>query len=154
MVGKNLKTILEAAIKIEEQSYALYRMAQGKVKYASSKKFLEELAQEEVKHKEKLMATMENKKKLAELGLQKNKIQDLKIVDVMKDTPISEDVDYQRILVYAAKREKATYDYYKSLALGLEGTEVGGLFSRLAQEELSHKNKLEREYDEYILKEN
>ena len=48
MVGKNLKTILEAAIKIEEQSYMLYRMAQGKVKYASSKKFLEELAQEEV----------------------------------------------------------------------------------------------------------
>ncbi len=154
MVGKNLKTILEAAIKIEEQSYMLYRMAQGKVKYASSKKFLEELAQEEVKHKEKLMAILENKKKLSELGLLVNKIQDLKIVDVMKDTSISEDVDYQRILVYAAKREKVTYDYYKSLALGLEGTEVGGLFSRLAQEELSHKNKLELEYDEYILKEN
>lgn len=154
MVKDNLRTILEGAIKIEEQSYALYKMAQGKVKYQSSKKFLEELAQEEVMHKEKLISIMDNEKKISELSLQASKTQDLKIVDVMRDTTISDDADYQRILIYAAKREKSTYDYYKSLALGLEGTEVGTLFSKLAQEELSHKNKLEREYDEYILKEN
>jgi len=154
MVKDDLRTILEGAIKIEEQSYALYKMAQGKVKYQSSKKFLEELAQEEVMHKEKLISIMDNEKKISELGLQASKTQDLKIVDVMRETTISDDADYQRILIYAAKREKSTYDYYKSLALGLEGTEVGALFSKLAQEELSHKNKLEREYDEYILKEN
>ncbi|TET58523.1 hypothetical protein E3J51_00890 [Candidatus Bathyarchaeota archaeon] len=154
MVKDNLRTILEGAIKIEEQSYALYKMAQGKVKYQSSKKFLEELAQEEVMHKEKLISIMDNEKKISELSLQASKTQDLKIVDVMRETTISDDADYQRILIYAAKREKSTYDYYKSLALGLEGTEVGTLFSKLAQEELSHKNKLEREYDEYILKEN
>jgi len=32
MVKDDLRTILEGAIKIEEQSYALYKMAQGKVK--------------------------------------------------------------------------------------------------------------------------
>jgi len=154
MVKDDLRTILEWAIKIEEQSYALYKMAKGKVKYQSSKKFLEELAQEEVMHKEKLISIMDNEKKISELGLQTSKTQDLKIVDVMRETTISDDADYKRILIYAAKREKSTYDYYKSLALGLEGTEVGTLFSKLAQEELSHKNKLEREYDEYILKEN
>ncbi len=57
-------------------------------------------------------------------------------------------------MIYAAKREKSTYEYYNSFALGLEGTDVGELFSRLAQEELTHKNKLEREYDEYVLTEN
>lgn len=154
MVKDDLRTVLEAAIKVEEQSYALYKMAQGKVKYESSKKFLEELAQEEVVHKEKLLSIVENDKKISELGLQASKIQDLQIVDVMRDIAISEDADYQRILIYAAKREKSTHDYYKSLALGLKGTEVGTLFSKLAQEELSHKNKLEREYDEYVLKEN
>jgi len=138
---------------VEEQSYALYTMAQKKVNYHSSKKFLQELAQEELKHKEKLLAIMENKEKLSELGTYA-KIQDLKIVDTMKATTLSEDADYQRILVYAAKREKATYDYYNSLAQGLAGTEVGKLFSKLAQEELIHKNRLEREYDDYILKEN
>ena len=150
---QNLRAILEAAIKIEEQSYALYTMAQEKVKYSSSKKFLKELAQEELKHKEKLLAILENREKLSELGSQA-KVQDLKIVDVMKNTALSEDADYQRILLYAAKLEKATYEYYSSLALGLEGTEAGNLFSKLAQEELTHKNKLEREYDDYVLKEN
>lgn len=149
----DLKAILESAVKLEEQSYALYTMAQEKVNYPSSKKFLEELAQEELKHKEKLLAIMNGKEKF-ELSSYGEKVENLKIVDVMKGTTLSEDADYQGILVYAAKREKATFDYYNSLALGLEGTKVGELFSKLAQEELAHKNKLEREYDEYILKEN
>jgi len=154
MAKLNLKAILEAAVKIEEQCYALYAMAQEKVEYQSSKKFLRELAQEEMKHKKKLLAIMENKEKLSELSLHASKVQDLKIVDAMKDTTLSEDADYQRILVYAAKREKSTYEYYNSLAAGLEDTEIGDLFSKLAQEELKHKNRLEKEYDEYLMKEN
>lgn len=129
-------------------------MAQKKVKYPSSKKFLKELAQEELKHKEKLLTMMKDKEKFLELGSRAKTTQDLKIVDTMKDTALSEDADYQKILVYAAKREKATYNYYNSLALGLGGTEAGKAFSKLAQEELNHKNRLEREYDEYVLKEN
>ena len=151
---QSLKSILEAAVKIEEQSYALYAMAQEKVDYQSSREFLKELAREELKHKEKLLAIMSNKKKIHELGSHSEKIQDLKIVDVMKETALSEDADYQKILIYAAKREKATYEYYNSLALGLEDTEIGVLFSKLARADLVHKNKLEREYDEYLLKEN
>lgn len=154
MEKNDISKILRNAIRIEEQSYKLYKMAQRKVKYESSKKFLEELAQEELTHKEKIKAILDNKKKISELGFSAKKVQDLKIIDAMKDVAISEDVDYQKLLVFAAKREKSTYDYYKSLALGLEGTEVGILFNRLAEEELTHKNKLEREYDEYILKEN
>ena len=154
MVKQSFKAIIQAAVEIEEQSYALYKMAQERVKYQSSKVFLEELAREELMHKEKLLATMKDKDKVSELGSRVKQIQDLKIVDTMKDTSITEDADYQKILVYSAKREKATYEYYKSLASGLEGTETGELFSRLAQEELSHKNRLEREYDEYLLKEN
>lgn len=149
-----MKAILEAAVKIEEQSYALYEMAQGKVNYPSSKKLLKELAQEEIKHKEKLLAIIEDKEKISELGSHTTNIQNLKIVDVMEDTTLSEDADYQRILIYAAKREKSTYEYYDSLALRFEGTGVGELFSKLAQEELMHKNRLEREYDEYVLTEN
>jgi rubrerythrin len=154
MAKLNLKAVLESAVKIEEQSYAVYAIAQEKVYSSSSKKFLKELAQEELKHKEKLLTIMENKEKLSEIGLHTKAMQDLKIVDTMKDTTLSEDVDYQRILVYAAKREKSTYEYYNSLAAGFEDTEIGNLFSKLAQEELKHKNRLEKEYDEYLMKEN
>jgi rubrerythrin len=147
----NWKAILEAAVKIEEQSYALYTIAQEKVNYPSSRKFLKELAKEEIKHKEKILAILRNRENILQLGVHTKKIQDLKIVDVMKDIPLSEDADYQRILIYAAKREKATFEYYASLANGLEGTKTGELFTRLAEEELKHKNRLEREYDEQLL---
>lgn len=154
MTGLSPEKILEAAIEIEQQSYTTYTTAQKIVKNSSSKRFLEELAQEELKHKEKLLSLINDKNKIATLGSRARKIEDLKIVDVMKDTSLSDDANYQRILVYAAKREKATHDYYNSLAIGLEGTEIGEVFSKLAQEELIHKSKLEREYDDYVLKEN
>lgn len=153
MVKTDSASILKAALEIEGQSYALYTMAQKRAKYPSSRKFLAELAQEELEHKKKLSTMMEDEERLSELGERASKVQDLKIVDYMKETALTEDADYQQILVYAAKREKATYDYYNSLALGLGGTQTGRLFSKLAQEELAHKNKLEREYDDYILRE-
>ena len=154
MFEPSLKAILEAAINIEEESYRLYTMAQEKVNYPSSKELLKELAGEELKHKEKLSVLIKNKAKISKLGSQAKSIQDLKIVDSMKDVTLAEDADYQTILVYAAKREKSTHEYYKSLATVFKGTEVEELFSRLAKEELIHKNKIEREYDEYVLREN
>jgi len=154
MAQFTMKKILETAIKVEEQSYALYKTAQRKAKHESSKKFLKELAEEELEHKEKLLTIIKNKKELEELGKHERKIQDLKIVDFMEDTPLSPDADYATILIYAAKREKSTSDYYSSLARGLEGTDAGKLFAQLSQEELKHKNKLETEYDEHFLKEN
>jgi len=150
----NWKAIIEAAVKVEEQSIALYTMALENAKYPSSKVFLKQLVEEEMGHKKKLEAIMNDEKKLSELGSHGGAVQDLKIVDMLEDTPLSEGADYEAILVYAAKREKSTYDYYKTLALGLKGTPMGELFSKLAQEELGHKNKLEKEYDDCVLTEN
>lgn len=148
------KSIIEAAVKVEEQSISLYTMALKNSKYPSSKVFLGQLVQDETRHKNKLEAILKNKEKLSELGSRGGTIQDLKIVDMLEDTPLSEVADYEAILVYSAKREKSTYDYYRTLALGLRGTKMGELFSKLSQEELSHKNKLEKEYDECVLTEN
>jgi rubrerythrin len=150
----NWKAIIEAAVKVEEQSIALYTMALENAKYPSSKVFLKQLVAEERGHKKKLEAIMNDKTKLSELGSHGGAVQGLKIVDMLEDTPLSKDADYEAILVYAAKREKSTYDYYKTLALGLRGTKMGELFSKLAQEELGHKNKLEKEYDDCVLTEN
>jgi rubrerythrin len=150
---QNWKAIIEAAIKVEEQSIALYSMALENAKYPSSKVFLKELLEEERHHKDKLEAIKKDKSKIKKLGSH-GAVQDLKIVDLLEDTPLTDGADYEAILVYAAKREKSTYDYYKILALGFRGTEMGELFSKLAQEELGHKNKLEREYDECVLTEN
>ena len=147
------KKIIESAVKVEEQSIALYKMALENSKYPSSKVFLRQLVNEEKGHKNKLEAIMKDENKISELGSQ-GKIQDLKIVDMMEDTPLSPEADYETILVYAAKREKSSYDYYKTLALGLKGTKIAEAFNKLSQEELEHKNKLEKEYDDCVLTEN
>ena len=144
------KKIIEAAIKVEEQSIALYKMALENSKYPSSKVFLEQL----VGHKKHLEAMRDDESKISELGSHTGSEQDLKIVDMLQDTPLSPESDYETILVYAAKREKSTYDYYKTLAMGLKGTKMGEIFSKLAQEELGHKTKLEKEYDDCVLTEN
>ncbi|MCJ7613630.1 ferritin family protein [Candidatus Bathyarchaeota archaeon] len=150
----NWKAIIEAAVKVEEQSITIYTMALQNAKYPSSKVFLKQLVEEEKGHKNKLEAIMKDETKFSELGSHGGAVQDLKIVDMMDDTPLSSGADYEAILVYAAKREKTSYDYYRTLALGLKGTKMGEMFSKLAQEELSHKNKLEKEYDDCVLTEN
>ena len=129
-------------------------MALENAKYPSSKIFLKQLVDEEKGHKKKLETIMSDPKKISELGSKIKSNQDLKIADMMNDTPLTYESDYETILVYAAKREKSSYDYYKTLALGLKDTEMGEAFSRLAMEELEHKNKLEKEYDDCALAEN
>ena len=148
------KKIIEAAVKVEEQSITLYTMALKNAKYPSSKVFLKQLVDEETGHKNKLEAIIKDQTKISQLGSHTGAVQDLKIIDMLQDTPLSSGADYEAILVYATKREKSTFDYYKTLALGLKGTKMGELFSKLAQEELGHKNKLEKEYDDCILQEN
>ena len=129
-------------------------MALKNAKYPSSKVFLKQLVDEETGHKNKLEAILKDQTKISELGSHGGAVQDLKIIDMLQHTPLSSGADYEAILVYATKREKSTYDYYRTLALGLKGTKMGELFSKLAQEELGHKNKLEKEYDDCILQEN
>lgn len=155
-----MKKILDGAIRIEEESYALYAKMQGIAKLPSSKALLSELAEAELSHKEKLLAITEKSASvywasISELGSETGEIEDLKIVDHMQDTTLSEDADYPTALVYAGKREKMTYEHYRSLAEGPFARyfpQACELFSKLAEEELIHKNRIEREYTERVLK--
>jgi rubrerythrin len=150
-----LTKILKGAVHVEEESFKLYTIAQEKAKLASSKSFLKELAETELEHKRKLIEVINDKMQVQSIGSQRGELQDLGIVDYMKDiTRLSEDPDYQEILTYAAQREKRTHDYYLLLAKKFQRTRVGDLFQKLAEEELEHKIKIEKEYDENLLKEN
>jgi rubrerythrin len=151
-----LKKLLENAIKIEEQSYILYAKAYEKVTLQSAKVLLRELAQAELGHKERLTAIMQGKADISQLGSPTGRVEDLKIVDFKEKTALSEDADYPTLLLFAAQREKDTYEHYRSLAAGPFAhyfPSAGQLFSKLAEEELIHKNRLEREYDQCVLKE-
>ena len=156
MLESMLKKLLENAVKIEEMSYFLYSKAYEKMTLHSAKILLRELAKTELDHKEKLLAIMQDKADISQLGSPTGRIEDLKIVDFKEKPVLSEDADYPTLLLFAAQQEKETYEHYRSLAAGPFARyfpTAGKLFSKLAEEELIHKNRLELEYDEHVLKE-
>ena len=156
MLPDQLTRILKGTVRIEEESFQLYTAAQEKAKLLSPKSFLKELAETELQHKRKLNEDINNKTLIRSLGSQRGESsENLGIVDYMKDVgKLSEDADYQEILTYAAQREKKTHDYYISLARMFQKTRVGDMFQKLAEEELKHKIRIEKEYDDTLLREN
>ncbi len=52
---------------------------------------------------------------------------------------------------YTMKMEQSAYDLYKGLHANYMDTELEGLFARLAQEELRHKEILEEQYEEHFM---
>lgn len=151
MSAWTVNMVLNRALAMEKQSYDLYLWAQGRVTSLGAKVFLGELAGEELKHQAKLLNALKDRGRISDIGVNAQGVLDLKIVDRLRDVKLSEDADYQTILIFAGKREKETHDYYSEMAKKLGKSEVGQLFSRLAQEELKHKNLIEREYEKYIL---
>lgn len=147
-----LDKVLNLALSMEEESIKLYSSAQKKVQNSGSKLLLKELVSEEETHKNKILQAIKDPGVIEELGALDKVIHDLKIVDYLVDVPLSLDADYQQILIYAGKREKATHDFYIALAKKYSNKKIGNMFAKLAQEELKHKYKLELEYDDVILK--
>ena len=153
LVQWTVEMVLNRALLMENQSYNLYVWARDAVSNSDAKMFLNELAKEELEHKGKLSDALKNRKKIVDLGSDTKKIEDLKIIDWLRDTTLSESVTYQEILIFVGKREKATYEHYLNLSDISGQNEIGHLFYRLAQEELKHKIRIEKEYDANILKE-
>jgi rubrerythrin len=81
-------------------------------------------------------------------------IPDLQISDYLVDMDFTPDMKYQDLLILAMKREEAAHNLYLKLAHEQGDPEVIKLFNILAQEEAKHKNRLEQEYDETVLKNN
>ena len=86
------------------------------------------------------------------IGYSDTPLQDLKIIEYLEDIELSVDADYQQILIYAGKKEKAAHDFYINLATRYVDKQIGNLFARLAKEELKHKYWLEIQYDDVILR--
>lgn len=151
-----LEKALNIALAMEDQSIQLYTSAQGRVLNPGSRQFLKELVKEEENHERKILGAMRDPEKIGEIGalgaLGAN-IPNLQISDKLEETSLSPEADYQDLLIYASKREKETHDFYVNLAKTYRGKQIGDMFTKLAQEELKHKYRLEQEYDDVVLKE-
>jgi rubrerythrin len=139
--------ILDFAIKEEEEAFNFYTDLAGKMDKPWMKEVFFEFAEEEKGHKEKLLGI----KTEGSLMPSEEKITDLKIGDYLVDVDPNQELDYQKALVLAMKKEKAAFKLYTNLAAKTSSRDLKRTFQALAQEEAKHKLRFEIEYDDHIL---
>jgi rubrerythrin len=144
----SLDEILRFAIRKEADAAAFYRMAADR-STPGVKKTFEELAKEEDGHKKKLEGF--DPKKIDKMALKETK--GLGLSEMMEDVPYSSDMSYADLLRMAIKNEEKSQKLYASTAKMVKDPAVGKLLLVLAQEESTHKEKLEKIYDKEVLQE-
>jgi rubrerythrin len=144
----SLDEILRFAIRKEADAAAYYRMAADRSNPGVKKAF-EELAKEEEGHKRKLEEFDLKNIDQMELGQTK----DLGMSEAMEDVPFSSEMSYADLLRMAIKNEEKSQHLYISTAQLVEEQKLKKLLLILAQEESTHKERLEKIYDDEILTE-
>ena len=144
----SLDEIMRFAIRKEADAAAFYHMAAERSNPGVRKAF-EELAMEEEGHKKKLEGF--DLKKIDQMELKETK--GLGMSEVMEDVPYSSDMSYADILRFAIKNEEKSQRLYASTAKIVTEPSLEKLLLVLAQEESTHKERLEKIYDKEILEE-
>jgi len=147
-----LERVLKVGAQMELESYTLYSETAEKANYPGAKKMLLKLSKDERRHREYFLKGLEDPANI-KMRTRREEIPDLKVTDQLVDVPLDPKADYPQILIYAAKREKDTHDFYMSIAKKFKGTELSNFLSNFAKEELHHKYLLEKEYDDVVLAE-
>ena len=147
----SVDAILDFAIGKEEEAAQFYTDMAARMKRPHIKQVFEQFSLEEKSHKAKLQKVKEGKLLLSA----KQKVLDLKIVDVMIDNRFDEgDFDIQDAMLAAMNSEKASFKLYNDLANATDKPELKETFLALAQEEAKHKLQFEIDYDEHVFQEN
>lgn len=144
------KDVINFAIKREEEAAHGYGSMIDLAKTSGLKKLLQELQEEERNHKKLLEDLTQGKVGSYEPA----KIVDLKISDYLVEETPGVDMNFQELLIFAAKKEQRAVELYSDLEGKSKAEELRKLFAFLAEQEKSHKLKLETEYDKHILEEN
>lgn len=147
---RTVEGILDFAIRGEEESVEFYTDLAKKSARPGMERIFLEFADEERKHKAKLLAVKAGK----QLQPAAAKIADLRITGFLVDVEPTPDLDYQGALIVAMKKEKAAFALYNQLAELAPEASLRDLLLALAQEEAKHKLRFELEYDQVVLKDN
>lgn len=152
--GTPIEQILEQAIRFEEDAYQFYAGALEMVERVHIRAALEDLAKEEVKHKEQLKALLAGDTTRIISVRNRRQIEDLKLAEYLVPRPLDPQASLQDVLIVAMHREKSSHEFYSTMAEIAEEGDSRTLFGFLAQEELAHKNKVESLYDEVVYQDN
>ena len=110
-------------------------------------KLLAELQEEERKHKDLLENVDLDKIE----SLEVHEVTDLKISDYLVEEPLSAEMTFQDLLIFAAKKEQKAVELYTKMGQKAGSEELRKLFEFLIEQEKTHKLKLEDEYEKHVM---
>jgi rubrerythrin len=148
MDEKKFKEIIGLAIEKEIKAFDFYTNAKKAAKFSGAKDLFSDLAKEEVGHRKMLEKI--NMKKIAQAKIEK--VPDLKISTYLTDAEFKPDMPYADILRMAIKMEERAWKLYTHMNKSNQDETLNKLFTLLANEEAKHKLRLEKIYDDEILK--
>jgi rubrerythrin len=144
---KSYDDAIKFAIQREEEAIKAYGDMSEKTKVPGLKELLLELQGEEKNHRKLLLNI--SQEQIA--SFERKDVIDLKISDYLTTEPPGEEMTFQDLLIFAAKKEQNAVDLYTSLRDRTENNELKRLFEFLITQEKSHKLKLEEEYEKQVL---
>ncbi len=145
-----VEAILKRAIVLEEESAEMYRAAAHSTQNAPIRARLEEMADQEQEHRQKLEEILAGNVRWAIRKARSEPVQDLRLSDHLEAVPLDAAADYQDVLLAAARREKAAHDFYQAMGEMVEDKLIKGVFEMLATSELRHKYEVEKTYEEIV----
>ena len=145
-----LKEIIQFALEKEEEAVLFYQQCSHMTQESSMRTAFIEMAKEEERHVHLIQKFKPEKIQTITL----KEIPNLKISDYIVSMKFDPKMSYKDLLILAMKREEKSYELYSELANKGNHADIIKLFQFLAQEELKHKFRLEKEYDEVVLRDN
>jgi len=149
MEFQNFAEVVKFAIAREEDAIDAYGGMAQKATHPGLKQLLLELEEEEKNHK-KLLEDITPDKIAA---LKPEKIIDLKISDYLVEEPPGPEMNFQDLLIFAAKKEQKAVELYGYMADSTDDADLKKLFAFMVEQEKAHKFKLEVKYEEHVLEE-
>ena len=141
---KTIADIIDLAIQREDEAYDFYMDIHGKVQDAGVKDTVEFIAGEEKKHKAFLVRYREGN--YGSDALRMADVVEYKIAEYLEEPEIDKDSGREDVYLIAAHREGRSYQFYSELANMHADSELKTMLSKMANEELKHKEKMEYLY--------
>jgi len=144
MEAQRLQSLIEIAIKNEEDARVFYLGLHDLVEDALARETLKFLAGEELAHKEFLQGYLKGEKKFNALGM--DAPIDYHVAQYAEKPDPKKNMNSSEVYLVAAHREWNSYNFYKGLAALQPEGEVREMLLSMANQELKHKEKVEYLY--------
>ena len=141
---KTIGDVIDLAIQREEEAYDFYMDIYGKVQDATVRDTVEFIAGEEKKHKAFLVAYRDGN--YGSEALRMADVVEYKIAEYLEEPEVGEESKSEEIYLIAAHRESRSYQFYTEIANMHAAGELKTMLSKMANEELKHKEKMEYLY--------